>query len=391
MPGKNAATDLDDDDDDDDLRELNGNRPGAQELAEDAEARAADNNLEGEHVVIEEEDDDDKNDERVGSGVEGERTDRRRQEAQPGRGRENETAEQRTERRRNERKAAKQRQQAARNRDKAELNFLRGEVDRLHAGQAQLRQGQLVTQAQGIDSQLSYIEENIRKADSIIADGVNNQNGEDVAKAQGIRERLVQRRNQLIVAKSRLQEGARRAQEDNGGGQPVQRQRPPNPLVVAQFQNFIQRNDWFDPQGGDENSAVVLAIDNALTEEGEFDPATPAYWKELEKRVKRRIPEAFEATDDDDDDDLDDEDDRRGNGRSQQRQNGGRQPQRRSGGGPRMPSNAGGGGGGPKTFYLSAERKAAMIEAGVWDDVKLRNKYIKQYQKWDAANASSGR
>lgn len=33
--------------------------------------------------------------------------------------------------------------------------------------------------------------------------------------------------------------------------------------------------------------------------------------------------------------------------------------------------------------YISAERKAALIEKGVWDDPVLREKYLKQYQKYD--------
>lgn len=389
MAGKNGnGADLNDDDDDDDLQELGGGGASAQELAEDAEARAAENDGEGETVEII--DDDDDKDERVGAGVEGERTNQRQQQAQPGRGRENETAEQRQERRRNERKAAKQRQIAARNRDKAELNFLRAELDRVNMRQNNLERGHLVTQAQSIENNISYLEQNIRKADEIIAQGVDGQNGEDVVKATRIRENLVKKRDQLIVARSRLQEAGRSNGEDRQPSrrEPVQNQ--PNPLVVAEFQRFIQRNDWFDPQGKDQDSAIVLAIDNALTNEGEHDPSTPAYWKELERRVKKQLPHMFDGSnvDDEDDEDLDDPEPREqrrsaGNGQGSRRQ----APQRRSGG-PRMPSNAGGGGGAPKTFYISAERKQAMIEAGVWDDTKLRNRYIKQYQKWDAANAS---
>jgi hypothetical protein len=33
--------------------------------------------------------------------------------------------------------------------------------------------------------------------------------------------------------------------------------------------------------------------------------------------------------------------------------------------------------------YISAERKEAMIEAGVWDDPVLRNKYLKSYSDYD--------
>jgi hypothetical protein len=43
-----------------------------------------------------------------------------------------------------------------------------------------------------------------------------------------------------------------------------------------------------------------------------------------------------------------------------------------------------------KTYSVSRERRDALIQAGVWDDPKLRLKYVKQYQKWDRENADQG-
>lgn len=40
---------------------------------------------------------------------------------------------------------------------------------------------------------------------------------------------------------------------------------------------------------------------------------------------------------------------------------------------------------------VSRERKEALIEAGVWDNPTLRNKYLRQYQKWDRENAGGSR
>jgi len=34
--------------------------------------------------------------------------------------------------------------------------------------------------------------------------------------------------------------------------------------------------------------------------------------------------------------------------------------------------------------YISPERKDAMVEAGVWDDPELRQRYLKQYATYDA-------
>ncbi len=39
-----------------------------------------------------------------------------------------------------------------------------------------------------------------------------------------------------------------------------------------------------------------------------------------------------------------------------------------------------------KEIYVSPERKAALIEAGVWDDAVLRSKYVKRYAEYDRKN-----
>ena len=39
--------------------------------------------------------------------------------------------------------------------------------------------------------------------------------------------------------------------------------------------------------------------------------------------------------------------------------------------------------------YIDADRKAAMIEAGVWDDEKLRARYLKRYQQYDKEHGRS--
>jgi hypothetical protein len=36
-----------------------------------------------------------------------------------------------------------------------------------------------------------------------------------------------------------------------------------------------------------------------------------------------------------------------------------------------------------KEIYVTPERKQAMIEAGIWDDVSRRNQMLKAYQAYD--------
>ena len=41
-----------------------------------------------------------------------------------------------------------------------------------------------------------------------------------------------------------------------------------------------------------------------------------------------------------------------------------------------------------REVYISPERKAALIEAGVWDDPVLRQKYVQRYAEYDRQNRS---
>ena len=66
--------------------------------------------------------------------------------------------------------------------------------------------------------------------------------------------------------------------------QPVQQEAAPDPRVVGLAQEFADRNDWYDPDGKDEDSAIVNTIDNRLAAEG-WDPTTAEYWDELQRRV----------------------------------------------------------------------------------------------------------
>jgi hypothetical protein len=38
--------------------------------------------------------------------------------------------------------------------------------------------------------------------------------------------------------------------------------------------------------------------------------------------------------------------------------------------------------------YISPERKQALIDAGVWDNADLRQRYIKRYAEYDRNNSS---
>ncbi len=86
------------------------------------------------------------------------------------------------------------------------------------------------------------------------------------------------------------------------------------------------------------------------------------YWDELRTRSEEALPNRFDSRTGN-----------RGSDNGQRKWN--RGPAFRTGGRERPLKK--------NEVYISAERKEAMIEAGVWDDPVLRNKYLKSYADYD--------
>lgn len=256
------------------------------------------------------------------------------------------------ERRRLEKKERKERQQKAIGRDKVELNFLRQRNDELERRMANLETNSHRASLGDIDRQINEAVYEAEQAERIIAKAVEAGNGEDVAKALKFRDQAIAKANQLHQTK----------QQQEYQGQ--QRQQPAIDKAVEHYaQEFMESNSWYDPQGRDEDSAIVLAIDAKLAQEG-FDPRSEDYWDELQTRIERRLPEKF--------------------ARQQEK------PVRKPTGGPAVgsgrehaPSST------RKEVYISPERKAAMIEAGVWDDPVLRQRYAKRYAEYDKLHSNN--
>lgn len=141
-----------------------------------------------------------------------------------------------------------------------------------------------------------------------------------------------------------------------------QRQAAPQPLdprLVNHAQDWMSKNDWYDPTGANEDSAVALTIDNRMAKEG-WDPTTPEYWEELDKRVKKYLPH------------------RANSGYNRQQGSGKRNPPPVAGSGRESSSS-----GNSSTYKLSPDRVKAIKDAGAWDDPTARAAMIKAYQNYD--------
>lgn len=255
------------------------------------------------------------------------------------------------ERRRKEKLERKERKTQAISRDKLELDFLRKRNDDLERRVSVQEVRAHQTDLGAYDAYINQAAQEADMAERVIAKAVERGNGEDVAQAMRYRDQAINKVQQLQYQKQLA------AQQ-----RPVAQPNQMDDLTMHYAKEFIADNPWYDAQGRDEDSAIVIAVDQALAKDG-LNPQTEEYWDELRKRVARRLPEKF--------------------GKRQRETKEERTPR----GGPSVgsgrehaPTST------RKEMYVSPERKAALMEAGVWDDAVLRNKYLKRYAEYDRNN-----
>ena len=259
------------------------------------------------------------------------------------------------ERRRKEKLERKQRREDAIKRDKLELDFLRKRNDDLERRVTVQEQRFHKLDLSAFDTEISKASNEAEMAERVIAKAVAAGNGEDVTQAMRYRDQALARLQQLNFQKNQAAQQRPQPQQIDD-------------MTLRHAQDFIKENPWYDANGRDEESAIVIAVDQALTREG-FDPRSQDYWDELRRRAAKRLPERFGG--------KKDSDERPASARREPR------------GGPAVgsgrehaPAST------RREVYISPERKQALIEAGVWDDPVLRAKYVKRYAEYDRNNRS---
>lgn len=155
-----------------------------------------------------------------------------------------------------------------------------------------------------------------------------------------------------------------------------------DPQIVGNFRAFHSRNQWYNPdvRVADQDSMVTRAIEAALAAEGS-DPRTQEHWDELEDRLVEALPHRYNAREDND----------RG-GTRRASNNGSEGTTRQRTARERPPVSNGrdqGTGGNRRQVRISPERKAAMVEAGSWDDPVKRAAMIREYARWDAEHGGT--
>lgn len=265
---------------------------------------------------------------------------------------EDDDAEAKREARRKERKERRQRQRDREEQSRRELAAEREArrmlEDRLAAIERRNASGELAQ----LDNAITQTQQAYNHFKEQIRLGQEQSNGQMVAEATEKMMLAGQRMQQLGNIKSAYQ----------------QRQSAPPPLderVRSNVQRFQSRHTWYRADSSDSDSAILRTLDNAVAAEG-YNPATEAYWKELENRIKKYLPHRIKSgkvttTGDDEITEPKPRSVVTGSGRENQT--------------------------GKKGVYkLSAERVKALKEAGVWEDPEKRSDAIKRYREYDKAN-----
>ena len=242
----------------------------------------------------------------------------------------------------------RERQKRAKEHADRELAELRQQNDTLLRRVSVIEGNTLASNVNAIDQRIAQAQYDARQAESIIARAVEAGNGDDVATAIRLRDEAHYEAQQLWQQKQQVEQI--RHKHANPG---------PDPRVVNYAKEWMDANPWYDPRGRDEDSAITKVIDNQLAAEG-YNPKDADYWHELTRRVASRIG--------------DDEAETRSN------------PSKR-----RAPPTGTTREHAPvstkKEIYVTPERKQAMIDAGIWDDVPRRNQMLKAYQAYDKSSA----
>jgi hypothetical protein len=264
-------------------------------------------------------------------------------------------------------------------RDQRELALLRTrneQLEREHSRRlAAMETRQTQSDVLAIDGRISQAEADVREAETLLTQALENKDSASAVEALRVRDQLRDGLNQLKFAK---QSTVRTAQERQTAATQPQAL---DPNIMSRAQQWQRDHAWFDPTQRDEDSVIASAVEQRLFNEGRLNPASDEYWEEVDRRLARRLPERYRnrgEVDDDDDDDLPGErrPARRVNGNG--KDNGQRRPT-----GPTIKV-----GGRERTLrkgevFIDEDRKQAMIEAGVWDDPKERERFMKSYQKYD--------
>lgn len=276
-------------------------------------------------------------------------------------------------RRRQERADKKRRQQEREDQLRADNQMLKQQMAQMQEQLAVVTRKTTGAELAQVDAAIKNAKESAAYYKELAAEATSRQDGKTAVEAT---EKMVRAQMQAEGLERMKQQRTQQASQQRPAMQPQV-----DPLLAAQANQWMAKNSWYNPQGNDTDSRIVLALDGALAQEG-YDPRTPGYWEELSKRVDKYIPHRASTNHAGVGDGGGQEDNGGVTARGKPKQG---SPV--AGGG----REGGGGAGGaarPGQFTLSPARVAALKEAGMWDDPKARADAIRRYYEHDRQQAT---
>lgn len=261
-------------------------------------------------------------------------------------GPEDETVDEKHARNVRQRQERKEKRKQAQQRDLNLIRQLQRENSELAERMAKLENTQNGLRLNRLDDEISTQEDIIAKVRHHLA------TTEDREMHAQLEERLVDEKMKLRDLKASKENEVRAAKAGKPQNVPNSKKLQTDKLA----REWMGKNSWFDRNGQGTDTRIATIIDNEMTEEG-WDASDPDYWDELDNRLQDRLPHRYQKK-----------------ARSAP-------PVTQS----RHESAPQGQIDGRKQFIISAERKKALIDAGMWDSPD-RAKYIKRFMDYDKAN-----
>jgi len=320
------------------MEQLDDDLDQENELNTDLDDNQDDDNLEDDESHEDGSDSGDEDDTRLTSGDDDDESDAEREAIR----------ERRRQERRSKKQAVREREDSFRRQidsQARQIAELSNQLNAIHQRNSGFDQAQ-------IDNQMRQLQQAYEIEKQRINEGVANGDGASVTDATERMMAIRENYNRLDMVKRQ--------------GQRAQAAPPAtSPDVMSRAQKWHQNNRWYNPNGSDIDSQVVLLIDRQMATEN-WNPATDEYWVELDKRVKKQLPSRFPAPIIQD--------------KRASKKNSPIGGSSRDGGGngskPRSPRSTG-------EYHLSAARVQAIKDAGLWDDPEKRKAAIANYKKFD--------
>ncbi len=277
-----------------------------------------------------------------------------------------ETDEDKRARRRLEKQQKRQNRRDYQEQDALLIQTLSDRSNKLEAELARLKGSQIQREAREIEMSMAHHDRRRRNAYAHMKEAERNEEWGKVRHAE-------QAMNASNAEFERLDYLRRQPIQDPAATEEL------GPQAKSHAEVFLERNQWFNPAGGDQFSDFAKRIDEGVAADG-FKPDSAAYWRQLEARLQASLPQHLFEQQGGDNKPRDERGRFAPNNAQQQTQLSRQQEQR---GGPPVAGRSESAirpGERPGEVTVPASVVRDMKEAGVWDDPVRRNRVIKQMQ-----------